>query len=153
MSWPRGAPVPNALDESLLSRFRNDTERLIDRPAEVERFGIAVSGGPDSMALLALAHATYPGQVEAATVNHGFRTEAAEEAAMVAQWCGGKGIPHATLHPPEPIVGSLQSAARKMRYRLLWHWRSEEHTSELQSLMRISSAVFCLKKNKHNINL
>src|SRR3546814_5614265 len=31
--------------------------------------------------------------------------------------------------------------------------RSEEHTSELQSLMRISYAVFCLKKkNKHNHN-
>src|SRR3546814_2906674 len=31
--------------------------------------------------------------------------------------------------------------------------RSEEHTSELQSLMRISYAVFCLKKkNKHNKN-
>src|SRR3546814_7387161 len=29
----------------------------------------------------------------------------------------------------------------------LWH-RSEEHTSELQSLMRISYAVFCLKKKK-----
>src|SRR3546814_10741058 len=29
--------------------------------------------------------------------------------------------------------------------------RSEEHTSELQSLMRISYAVFCLKKKKHNI--
>src|SRR3546814_5190434 len=29
-------------------------------------------------------------------------------------------------------------------------WRSEEHTSELQSLMRISYAVFCLKKKKHN---
>src|SRR3546814_9531300 len=28
--------------------------------------------------------------------------------------------------------------------------RSEEHTSELQSLMRISYAVFCLKKNKKN---
>src|SRR3546814_2040636 len=28
--------------------------------------------------------------------------------------------------------------------------RSEEHTSELQSLMRISYAVFCLKKNKRN---
>src|SRR3546814_6750062 len=28
-------------------------------------------------------------------------------------------------------------------------WRSEEHTSELQSLMRISYAVFCLKKNKN----
>src|SRR3546814_7202170 len=31
--------------------------------------------------------------------------------------------------------------------------RSEEHTSELQSLMRISYAVFCLKKKKHNIDL
>src|SRR3546814_1055287 len=29
--------------------------------------------------------------------------------------------------------------------------RSEEHTSELQSLMRISYAVFCLKKKKHQI--
>src|SRR3546814_4762290 len=31
--------------------------------------------------------------------------------------------------------------------------RSEEHTSELQSLMRISYAVFCLKKKKQNIIL
>src|SRR3546814_3556837 len=31
-------------------------------------------------------------------------------------------------------------------------WRSEEHTSELQSLMRISYAVFCLKKKKQNDN-
>src|SRR3546814_7610796 len=30
-------------------------------------------------------------------------------------------------------------------------WRSEEHTSELQSLMRISYAVFCLKKKKNKI--
>src|SRR3546814_9984212 len=29
-------------------------------------------------------------------------------------------------------------------------WRSEEHTSELQSLMRISYAVFCLKKQNEN---
>src|SRR3546814_7489240 len=31
--------------------------------------------------------------------------------------------------------------------------RSEEHTSELQSLMRLSYAVFCLKKNKHLITI
>src|SRR3546814_5837412 len=31
---------------------------------------------------------------------------------------------------------------------LTYRWRSEEHTSELQSLMRISYAVFCLKKKK-----
>src|SRR3546814_5286422 len=30
--------------------------------------------------------------------------------------------------------------------------RSEEHTSELQSLMRISYAVFCLKKKKHQVH-
>src|SRR3546814_8371027 len=34
---------------------------------------------------------------------------------------------------------------------LLGTRRSEEHTSELQSLMRISYAVFCLKKKKHSI--
>src|SRR3546814_10489061 len=32
---------------------------------------------------------------------------------------------------------------------ILYHGRSEEHTSELQSLMRISYAVFCLKKKKN----
>src|SRR3546814_4479722 len=37
---------------------------------------------------------------------------------------------------------------------LRWRLRSEEHTSELQSLMRISYAVFCLKKkNKQNTRL
>src|SRR3546814_8812565 len=36
--------------------------------------------------------------------------------------------------------------ARAIRFSRL---RSEEHTSELQSLMRISYAVFCLKKKKH----
>src|SRR3546814_8897151 len=36
--------------------------------------------------------------------------------------------------------------------RLLGDLRSEEHTSELQSLMRISYAVFCLKKKKHKKN-
>src|SRR3546814_3979082 len=42
------------------------------------------------------------------------------------------------------------------RETLQWVMRSEEHTSELQSLMRISYAVFCLKKKrnyiKHNLH-
>src|SRR3546814_10645115 len=42
----------------------------------------------------------------------------------------------------------LKFAANDMLYR--GRWRSEEHTSELQSLMRISYAVFCLKKKKTN---
>src|SRR3546814_7872972 len=36
-------------------------------------------------------------------------------------------------------------------FRVIYLARSEEHTSELQSLMRISYAVFCLKKKKNNI--
>src|SRR3546814_5747318 len=49
------------------------------------------------------------------------------------------------------VVQSLLSR-RKMRSSVppSSHWRSEEHTSELQSLMRISYAVFCLKKKKYN---
>src|SRR3546814_659022 len=42
------------------------------------------------------------------------------------------------------------SCALKMARRA-WPRRSEEHTSELQSLMRISYAVFCLKKKQKNI--
>src|SRR3546814_3885924 len=37
---------------------------------------------------------------------------------------------------------------RKTIYETAFFRRSEEHTSELQSLMRISYAVFCLKKKK-----
>src|SRR3546814_2379824 len=39
----------------------------------------------------------------------------------------------------------------QLDYIILTIARSEEHTSELQSLMRISYAVFCLKKKKQNI--
>src|SRR3546814_5183572 len=43
---------------------------------------------------------------------------------------------------PEPLSQVVASVAQVEREEL----RSEEHTSELQSLMRISYAVFCLKK-------
>src|SRR3546814_1491889 len=39
-----------------------------------------------------------------------------------------------------------------MAERVLGNVRSEEHTSELQSLMRISYAVFCLKKKKNKLH-
>src|SRR3546814_9268739 len=44
----------------------------------------------------------------------------------------------------------LGTAYSEVLAALLGKLRSEEHTSELQSLMRISYAVFCLKKTKHN---
>src|SRR3546814_9069109 len=52
--------------------------------------------------------------------------------------------------PLWPTMDYLRgSASESPRRRLQWlKTRSEEHTSELQSLMRISYAVFCLKKKK-----
>src|SRR3546814_2283331 len=44
------------------------------------------------------------------------------------------------------IWGDIAGAQNRLN---IYNWRSEEHTSELQSLMRISYAVFCLK-NKNN---
>lgn len=85
---------------------------------------MAVSGGPDSLALLLLADAAFPGRVAAATVDHGLRPESGDEARMVARLCAERGIPHATLLPAEPIGGSLQAAARHARYTLLDAWRA-----------------------------
>src|SRR3546814_6199339 len=50
----------------------------------------------------------------------------------------------------QPRQGDGAAHAQRYRCRLLYQRRrrSEEHTSELQSLMRISYAVFCLKKKK-----
>src|SRR3546814_20712812 len=63
-----------------------------------------------------------------------------------------------TLFPYTTLFRSVRSAATRCaahRGALPWAsrppWRSEEHTSELQSLMRISYAVFCLKKKKNKI--
>src|SRR3546814_6817539 len=50
------------------------------------------------------------------------------------------------LKDPEEAGAAAADYLNLFAYTAL---RSEEHTSELQSLMRISYAVFCLKKKKH----
>src|SRR3546814_5820441 len=68
-------------------------------------------------------------------------------------------LPYTTLFRSHSAAESLCSHRLHRQQRRLdriccWrrhppqHYRSEEHTSELQSLMRISYAVFCLKKKK-----
>src|SRR3546814_6732603 len=56
-------------------------------------------------------------------------------------------LPFACLTSPHFLIGTVPRA----RYRATLR-RSEEHTSALQSLMRISYAVFCLKKKNHKHN-
>src|SRR3546814_7114685 len=48
------------------------------------------------------------------------------------------------------VIHAVLSGRRRRRRGVR---RSEEHTSELQSLMRISYAVFCLKKKKENLKM
>src|SRR3546814_4760662 len=55
--------------------------------------------------------------------------------------------PTLNLKTPDPRCGELDYVTGNGRDIQTEH-RSEEHTSELQSLMRISYAVFCLKKTK-----
>src|SRR3546814_3300869 len=50
---------------------------------------------------------------------------------------------------PRPIDLVREAKARRVDEDRLGAQRSEEHTSELQSLMRISYAVFCLKNKNH----
>jgi len=88
---------------------------------------LAISGGPDSLALLLLAHAGFPNHIAAATVDHGLRREASDEAQYVGEICRDLGVPHAILSPPSPITGNLQSQARKARYALLEDWRAREN--------------------------
>ena len=85
------------------------------------RLGLAVSGGPDSLALLLLAHAAWPGQVAAATVDHGLREGSAAEAAQVAQVCAALGVPHQVL-VVAVAPGNMQAEARAARYAALAEW-------------------------------
>src|SRR3546814_11906337 len=67
-------------------------------------------------------------------------------------------LAHALQPPPLAFGGNCGTGASELMAAILNLesakvegdvLRSEEHTSELQSLMRISSAVFCLKKKKN----
>ncbi|ALJ15613.1 periplasmic protein TonB [Sphingopyxis macrogoltabida] len=112
-----------AADTDAVERLGRDLSALLGPDWQRLDYGVAVSGGPDSMALLWLMASLLPGQVRAATVDHGLRKGSDEEARMVSGFCAREHIPHATLAPPAPLKGSLQAAARTERYRLLEEWR------------------------------
>jgi tRNA(Ile)-lysidine synthase len=114
-----------AASMALTARLIAATQALVG-DVSAARFGVAVSGGPDSMALLYLAARAFPGQVAAVTVDHRLRAASADEAAMVASWCAGQGIAHSILTPDTPLAGNVQAWARAMRYRVIEAWRAEQ---------------------------
>src|SRR5438552_7537765 len=90
---------------------------------------VAVSGGPDSMALAILADRwarQRGGQAWALTVDHRLRPESAAEAQTVAEWLSARAIPHEILvWADEKPASGIQEAARAARYRLLAGWCRE----------------------------
>ena len=107
-----------ATDPALVARFKAALDRLNPSGGTI---GLAVSGGPDSMAMLLLAVKAIPGRFEVATVDHGLRPEAKDECALVVAACEGRGVPCEVLGV-EVGEGNVQAEARRARYDALGGW-------------------------------
>lgn len=117
-----------------------------------DKIGVAVSGGSDSLALLYLLHDWGKAALTVATVDHGLRPEAADEADGVARHCADLGVPHRVLKwQGWDGKGNLQDQARQTRFSLLADWAKATgcdtvalgHTMDDQAetfLMRLSRA-------------
>ncbi len=125
----------------------------LKQPAKV---GVAVSGGSDSMAMLHLMAKAAPHAgwaLQAVTVDHRLRPEAAAEAAFVGQACKDLGVPHQVLAWEHgEIHGNLMQAASSARYALMAQWAKRHgiaqvalaHTADDQAetfLMGLSRAA------------
>ncbi len=112
------------LGASLLGRFAADLAALWPNDERGGPLGLAVSGGPDSLALLLLANEAMPGRIAVASVDHGLRPEAAGEVALVERIATERGIPFTpltvTLAP-----GNVPARAREARYAALAGWARE----------------------------
>ncbi len=89
---------------------------------------IAVSGGADSMALCLLLKQWCNGsgvRLTALTVDHGLRTESADEAQQVASWLSAHDIDHHILTWNEKPGSRIQERAREARYTLMQNWCAE----------------------------
>ena len=124
---PQGSTAIETLPHRLIARFASDLAAIWPTG---EKLGLAVSGGPDSLALLLLAKAAVPERVEAATVDHGLRPESASEAAMVAELCAAYRIPHKIL-TVKVARGNVQDKARAARYAALAKWTQERKLAAL----------------------
>lgn len=101
----------------------SSAEALLAPLAEEEALLLAVSGGPDSVALMLLAarwSLRRAKRIEVATVDHGLRAGSDEEARQVAAWAGALGFAHHVLRweGAKPQT-RIQERARDARYALL----------------------------------
>lgn len=93
---------------------------------------LAVSGGGDSMGLLALAAQAqtydHAPRFSVLSVDHKLRAEAAAEVTQVAQICRDLGLPHEVLTADKSLPEhDIQQQARKLRYRLMAAWCAQHN--------------------------
>ena len=92
----------------------------------VGKIGLAVSGGPDSVAMLLLAAAAFPATIEAATVDHQLRAASIDEARFVGALCATLDVPHETLTIGILAGQNVPDAARRARYTALEGWQTRK---------------------------
>lgn len=116
-------PSPPPIEPSKSPRH---TAPLFQEWAQAHKILLAVSGGPDSVALMLLAadwarsRAAAPA-LAVATVDHGLRAGSRAEGEAVARWVGALGLPHEILvwDGAKPSA-RIQERARDARYELLF---------------------------------
>lgn len=135
--------------QTSVERFTQSLDQLVKAD---EKLGLAVSGGPDSLAMLLLAAEARPAQVEAATVDHGLRPESRAEAEKVAEVCARLGIPHQILTATweEPPETAIQERARRKRYELLGEWARERGIGALLTAHHVDdqAETFLMRLNR-----
>lgn len=88
-----------------------------------DTIAVAVSGGPDSLALLhalSILRADVGFALAALSIDHGLRAEAAEEVEFVGSFCASHDIPFWSRRLSLEDGANLQARARDARYRALW---------------------------------
>jgi tRNA(Ile)-lysidine synthase len=108
----------------LKARFAADLAALWPEDDRSGSLGLAVSGGPDSLALLLLAHAALPGRIAVCSIDHGLRAEAAGEVALVERIATERGIPFTPV-TVKLAPGNTQAKGREARYAALARWAQD----------------------------
>src|SRR3546814_2665709 len=105
--------------------------------------------GPRELGLEQLASRLATGEVQELIIATNPTVEGEATAHYLAQLARNHGVRPSRLAHGVPLGGELEYVDRGTLSHAFGSRRSEEHTSELQSLMRNSYAVFCLKKKKN----
>lgn len=129
-----GQSAGQSVETPIAHRVALSVARLLGAD-RVTGLGVAVSGGSDSVALMHLLAPIARDRgltLRVATVDHGLRPEAPDEAAGVAAKARALGLAHETLQwQGWDGQGNLQARARDARYRLLAGWASEQGLSHV----------------------